>query len=198
MANGDLATRMILGAHQPNFLPWEPFFEKIRACDRFVVLTHVQFVRRQYQSRFEFKGAWHTMSVDAGRGLIVDKRYVAPMEDWARIKRRLPGHRDALAFFDDLVNSNLVNTNVGIIRRICTRLGIKTEIVLDHPTELRATARLVELCKRYGATTYLSGPSGPTYMDMSVFEAAGIGVEVQNSTGKRPAVELLATLGGLL
>ena len=48
-----------------------------------------------------------------------------------------------------------------------------SEIVND----LSSTELLVEICKNLNATTYLSGPSGRDYLDIQLFDAAGIKVE---------------------
>src|ERR1041385_3716341 len=42
---------MIVAAHQPNFLPWLGFFDRIRKADLFVLADHVQFERQNYQNR---------------------------------------------------------------------------------------------------------------------------------------------------
>jgi hypothetical protein len=43
----------------------------------------------------------------------------------------------------------------------------------------RATWRIIQICKEVGADTYLSGPSGRDYMDLSLFKKAGIAVDFQ-------------------
>jgi hypothetical protein len=37
---------MMLTGHQPNYLPYPGFFEKVARADRFVVVDDVQFVKR--------------------------------------------------------------------------------------------------------------------------------------------------------
>ncbi len=54
---------MIISIHQPNFMPWNPFFEKIQQSDMFVCLTQCQFEKNGYQNRFNFNDKWYTMSV---------------------------------------------------------------------------------------------------------------------------------------
>jgi hypothetical protein len=81
---------MRIAIHQPNFIPWYPFFQKMAAVDIFVLMIHCQFEKGKYQNRFQLNGRWHTMSVDHGLDPIIDKRYVRFQEDWDRIKRQLP------------------------------------------------------------------------------------------------------------
>jgi hypothetical protein len=132
--------------------------------------------------------------MSAGQSLepLFAKQYRRPHEDWARIKRRLPAYERELSLFDEDICASLVECNMRILHRLLELLEIRTEIVVDYPTELSSTARLVDLCKHYGATTYLSGPSGAKYMDEELFRAAGILVEYQQPTAqRRAAIELL-------
>ena len=80
---------MVISIHQPNFMPWYPFFQKIQKCDKFVILTHCQFEKNGYQNRFNFNDDWYTMSVKKGLEPIKDKIYLNPKNDWDRIKNRL-------------------------------------------------------------------------------------------------------------
>ena len=157
---------MIVSIHQPNFMPWLPFFRKIQACDVFVILTNCQYEKNGYQNRFNKNGAWYTMSVKSGMLPINQKLYANPLEDWNKIKRTFPN----LNIFDEYITSSLADTNIKIIRKIAAILGIKTRIELDWPTSATSTARLVEICKQFGATEYLAGASGGNYMDAQMFD----------------------------
>jgi hypothetical protein len=148
------------------------------AADLLVLLGHVQYEKGGYQSRFNCGGRWRSMAVERHGGrLIADKRYQDPARDWGRIKRALPHHADKLARWDIHVCPSLLRTNARILMNIAAELGIGTPVVLDGPTALTGTARLVEICQVHGATRYLSGPSGRHYLDLSLFERAGIGVD---------------------
>ena len=184
---------MIVGVHQPNFFPYEGILDKIRRCDRFVLLGHAQFSPGNYHNRFDLLGRWYTMSVNHALEPLAAKRYRDCARDWATIKRRIhPRYAAVLDGFDDCVVDRLVETNAAIIRRICERVGIQTEIVMDYPTDLGRTERLVDLCRHYGATAYLSGASGPKYLDFDLFGGAGIDVAVHDGAARRAAVEVLA------
>ena len=42
---------MVLSAHQPAFLPWPGYFDKINKADVFVILDDVQFERNSFVNR---------------------------------------------------------------------------------------------------------------------------------------------------
>lgn len=185
---------MRVSIHQPNFLPWYPFFEKMRSVDVFVLLGHCQFEKGKFQNRFRLHDQWHTMSVNHGLEPIVDKRYTSFQKDWSGIKSRLPQLSHVLCAFDEDIQESLHDTNVAIIRKIARLLEISTQIEMDSPTTTRATDRLVELCLKHGATTYVAGTSGGHYMELEKFERAGIKVETQDlsSLDRRHTLEILA------
>ena len=185
---------MIVAIHQPNFMPWYPFFQKIAAADVFCILTHCQFEKNNYQNRFHQNGRWHTMSVNKGLEPIKDKRYVSPENDWNRIKVNLKDYEPILTMFDDLIMDNLASTNIAIIRTMCRLLKIETKITTDWETELMGTERLVEICSSLGATTYLAGSGGSRdYLDVSLFAESGIDVRFQDEIDmiKVPTLEIL-------
>lgn len=184
---------MRIAIHQPNFVPWMPFFQKMAAVDVFVVLARCQFEKGKYQNRFRLQDQWFTMSVNHGLEPIIDKRYVRPKEDWEMIMRRLPQFAFTLSQFSSCIESELWSTNLKIILAIAARLDIKTQIILDPISSLKGTDRLVEICKILEADTYLAGQSGAHYMEPQKFADAGIKVEYQDlaKADKRHSLEVL-------
>jgi hypothetical protein len=181
---------MIVSIHQSNFVPWYPFFQKIDQSDIFVIMGHCQFEKNNFQNRFNLNDKWHTMSVNKGLEPIVNKRYLNPEKDWNRIKVNLKQYSPVLDELDDCISDNLFETNVSIIKKLCVMLDIQTEIVTDYPTDLKRTERLVDICKHYGATKYLSGPSGKNYLDLSQF-GDSIDVMYQSDQEKKSVLETL-------
>jgi hypothetical protein len=182
---------MIISIHQPNFLPWCQYFEKISKSDIFVILKHCQFEKNNYQNRFYFNNDWQTMSVNKGNDIIIEKKYTQPNYDWNKIKKRLFKYQKQLSIFDECITENLSETNICIIKKICNILKIKTKIVCDYPSNLSKTERLLDLCKFYGAAKYLSGPSGINYLDINIFESEKIDVEFFKSDNKKHILEIL-------
>ena len=181
---------MRIGIHQPNFLPWYPFFQKIKSVDRFVILTHCQFEKNNFQNRFDLNGRWHTMSVKKGLESINKKLYIDSEKDWRKIKINLSEYKNILEQFDSCISDDLTKTNICIIKKMCELLSIETEIVVDYPTKLKSTDRLVDICKHYGATEYLSGGGGARqYLDVESF--GNINVCFQEEINKIHSLEFL-------
>jgi hypothetical protein len=182
---------MIVTIHQPNFMPWYPFFQKIEQSDIFVILTNCQYEKNGFQNRFFLNNQWNTLSVYKGLENINLKRYVDSKRDWNRIKKSLYKYNELLEPIDYMISDNLMQTNIDIINYFIKKLNIKTKIVFDYPTELKSTDRLVDLCENYGATTYLAGIGGKDYLDHSLFEKKGIQVMYQENMNKIHTLEYL-------
>lgn len=184
---------MIVTIHQPNFMPWYPFFQKMKQADIFVVLTHCQFEKNGFQNRFNIDGTWKTMSVYKGLRAIREKRYVNARRDWDKIKMSLPDYSSQLELFDDCVSDSLVETNTAIIRKVAHHLGIDTEIVIDYETNTSGTQRLVDLCEYYCADKYIAGTSGKKYLDEALFIEQDIELTYQCETDmiKKSILEVL-------
>lgn len=182
---------MTIAIHQPNLCPRAAYFEKMAQSDLFVTLGHCQFSDTVYQHRFRADNSWFTMSVKhrGYGGLITEKKYDRPHEDWTRIKKSWP----KLEIFDSHISDSLYLMNIHIIHHAKVLLGVKTEIVHDYETHLRGTDRLIDICKTYGATKYLSGISGKNYLDFKLFEQEEIEVIFQDEKkmDKRALVEVL-------
>ncbi len=56
---------MIMAAHQPQYLPWLGYLDKIDRADVFVLLDRVQFKKNEWQNRNRIKraGGWHWLTL---------------------------------------------------------------------------------------------------------------------------------------
>lgn len=74
--------------------------------------------------------------------------------------------------------------NRNFIEAICQYIGIKTRITncWDYKIvgDTTRTARLVTLCQQANATHYLSGPAAKDYIEVPLFDAAGIALQWVN------------------
>jgi hypothetical protein len=151
-------------------------------------MIHCQWEKGKYQNRFHVGEEWNTMSVNHGLEPIRDKKYINYGADWVKITSRY----QKLKVFDRLISNLLWLTNAAIIGTAARDiLSIKTKIVYDYPTDLLGTERLLDICKYYGATEYLSGKSGRNYLDLKQFDEAGIKVSFQDNPDLTPLVHLI-------
>jgi hypothetical protein len=51
-------------SHQPSFLPWVGFWNKLAQCDLYVALCGVPFATHDYQNRVKLAGSWLTLPLD--------------------------------------------------------------------------------------------------------------------------------------
>lgn len=182
---------MIVTIHQPNFIPWYPFFQKMDQADLFILLGNCQFEKNGFQNRFQLENTWNTLSVKKGKNPIIEKKYINPEYDWMKIKKRLFKYKYILNEIDPYISKNLYQTNKNIITYLKTKLNINTPLVEDIPTNLVSSERLLMLCKHYGATKYLAGQGGKDYLNESIFLKEGIEVIYQENLIKKHTIEYL-------
>jgi len=162
---------MLLACHQPNFLPWMPFFEKMHKSDIFVILTEVQFEKNSWTNRCQVNGKWWTNPVNHGNVPIIDKYYTT--------------------------GQSLLNINMQWIYSVANLLAIDTKkIKFDFPTNKKGTERIVEICKKYGADEYLTNPDATkAYLDKKLLNDNGIKLVPFVSKNRKHPFELFSEIG---
>lgn len=191
---------------QTNYVPWKGYFDLLAHADVVVRFDNVQSTKNDWRNRNRIKThngpAWLTIPVGHSNQLRVrdvaisaatwhDKHYRTLSQSYAKAPfagQLLPRLRDWYGEASQLTHLSAVN---GLfLDRICDVLDINPQIVevgallsdAEHDA-LEPSARLVEICRRLGATHYLSGPAAAGYLDGDRFAEAGIGVEWFNYLG---------------
>lgn len=184
---------MILSVHQPQYIPWLGYFDKIDKSDCFVFLDQVQYKPREYQNRnrIRTKNGWLWLTVpviskDLGRQKICDVKINNDTnwqkKHWESLKscyNKAPFFKEYYHFFGSVYSvkwEKLIELNIHIIKYFLHELKIKTS--LYHESEIgtssKATDRIIEICKKLKADTYLSGIGGKAYLEEVKFFQAGI------------------------
>lgn len=187
-----------LSAHQPHFFPWPSYFLKILRSDVFIVLDDVQFRKNYFQNRCEISGVgcnekqWLTLPIKkniSSKSLIKE----IPFSEKFQVNdvllklelsyRESPFYEEVYADLKNLLHSldeNLCDFNIKTLLWCMKILNIQTEVVISSsmgmPIEKNPTQKLVNLCLNYNASSYLSGPGGRNYMDLSLFQENNISV----------------------
>lgn len=184
---------MILAAHQPNFIPWIGYFHKMAQADRFVLADDVQytthgFINRNYIKTRQGK-KWLTVPViTKGKGLQkinevrIDTDQNWEQKHWSTLElsyKYAPYFEYYSDYFQQLYRKKwefLVDLNIELIEFVRTQLKISCPIQLSSELDLvsGATERIVDMGKKTGCKTYLSGASGKKYLDEIQFKKAGI------------------------
>lgn len=181
--------KKVIAIHQPNFCPYEGYFQKMEQADKFILMSECQFEKNGYQNRFKHDGKWYTMSINQALVPIKEKHYANPETDWYKILDQFP----ILNKLNIKPNRHLLSMNLRIIMSAAHKLGITTELGFDFPTKNRSTERLIEIVKYHRGTHYLSGMSGRNYMDMKLWEEAKIEVIFQDEStiSKKSLIQIL-------
>jgi len=186
------------------FIPWIGFFEQVRLADAFVHYDDVQLPQgRSFMSRVQIKtplGAkWLTAPVDRKRSgnAIQDTFYVAG-RDWRDKHLGTLRHCYARAPYFELMfsiaidifsfeSSNLAEFNQHAIELLSAWLGLGTKFIRSSELNIAgsSTQRLVNICRLFGAQTYVTGLGGLRYLDHAQFECFRISVKYMAYTKKR-------------
>lgn len=195
---------------QSNYIPWKGYFDLIAAVDEFILFDDMQYTRREWRNRNVIKTAegpfWLTIPVEVkGRYFqaikdtrVVHGRWAA--KHWTTIRHsysRAAAFEAYGSFLEKLYQEaasrdRLSDVNHLFISAICGTLGIDTKLTwsMDYEVLPGKTERLVSLCEQAGATHYLSGPLARAYMDLTLFERAGIEVTFFDYEGYREYQQL--------
>jgi hypothetical protein len=186
---------------QSSYIPWKGYFDLIRSVDAFILLDDVQFTRRDWRSRNQIKTqhglAWLSIPVHTtGRYTQLIQDTTASDPEWRKrhwlTLRASYGKTPYFERYADRLESlylqasqRLSEINHAFITTICDWLGISTPISWSSDYGVRSvrSQRLLELCTAAAASEYVSGPSAKTYLDVPLFNAAGIAVRFVDYAG---------------
>ena len=183
--------------HQPQYLPWLGYLDKLDRADVFVLLDTVQFKKHEWQNRNRIRTAqgWQYLTVPVLHEFPqrLDRVRINNQTDWRRKHlqaldihyRKAPHYDRYVPQFRELYAGDwdlLAPLNGAILGLLAEAWGITTKVLSAGQFAAREeqTGRLVDLCKAVGADCYLAGAGGRDYMNLQEFEAAGITVEFQD------------------
>ncbi len=188
---------MLVGIHQPHYLPWLRYFEKIAHCDAFIVLDTVQFSKNGWQNRNKIKSpAGATLLTAPVRASLDQALHEVRLDSgspWPKKHRRsieqnygkAPYFTEHRAFLEEVYArewAHLAQLNRFMLEYFVEALGIGTPITYASDLDVPGTAteRLVNLVEAVGGDAYYSGAFAlEAYLDAPTLEAAGIRLELQ-------------------
>ena len=199
-------TRMIVSAHQTNFLPGMSVVEKIRSADACIFLDEVTYSPHGWTNRNRMPdGSWLTVPVESGAMYQpLNRVRISDSRDWRRqhckTLRQHYGHT-ADAICDEIQRPYrlLIGLNLACLQILLADSDTSwhfqshldggrtvTAVSDDREELLPISARLALMVAELGGTTYLSGPSGRNYLNEQPFHDLGITVEYWQHQGANP------------
>lgn len=195
---------MIVTLHQPHFLPWLGYLDRMLEADLFIVLDDVQFERRGYQNRTRIlcdgEARWFTVPVVQRSQLErIDEKRIdntpSGNDRWWGPKhyqtlcyayRKAPYfglYAERLRELLETPHERLLDLNLRAIEFLRGALGIRTPLAKSSQIGAggRKSELLLNLCRAVGATVFLGGMGGSReYLDVAAFEESGIEVRWQS------------------
>ena len=190
---------MIISIHQPAYLPWLGYFDKIVRSDIFVFLDSVQYQKNSYQNRNKLRGPqgsfWLTVPTKSKghMGSILRDTLIDDAQAWRtkHLKTIENNYKKATHFKECFPKfKELLSTSESNLAELCwhqlhfwlKEFNIKTKVVRSSEVPITSTKSdlVLDLCKHFCADRYLSGALGKNYLDEGSFGVAGITVTYQD------------------
>jgi len=180
---------MIVSIHQPNFMPWLGFFDKVNKSDAFIFLTaSVRSKGDKYLTRARIlnHSKEQFLTIPLGAKEIAINQLKMPDENSWKVKmlNKIHGAYQGSIFFDEiygdielLIMSDAEyysSFSIDFIKFMLKKLAIDTVLHIDSDFKNNfgaSNARNISLCKVVGGHSYLSGSGAHAYIDERLFKA---------------------------
>lgn len=179
---------------QPYLFPYLGYWQLLAAVDKFVLLDDVNYINRGWINRNRIavngKPAWLTVPLQGASqnrqiceiDIVVDNGWKEKMRRMvAEAYAQAPESSTVMALFDQWLNGACGNLSAALhesVTLVARRLGITTNIVPSsrvYPkNDLKGQERILDICRREGASVYVNPPGGQDIYDAETFRRAGI------------------------
>ena len=182
---------MKVSIHQPNYLPWLGFFNKVSQCDTYVVFDDVQYpMGKDFHNRNQIKTnngkTWLTIPV-VGKSerrkfneiQIKDngwnEKHLNNIKNFYSKTKYFNEYYPDLEKFYTNTYDKLIDLNMDMNKWFFKLLNIDTEIVYSSKlcdNDLRGLDKIIYILKKINTTRYITsnGPGASRYIDESVFK----------------------------
>jgi len=179
---------MILSGHQANYLPYPGLFSKIFHSDCFIYVNNVEFEHYSWQSRNRIIGESNYIVLTVPTLKNKSSRLIKDIEidnktNWKdkHFKsidinyKKSSYFKKYIKFFEKLYSKEwkkICDLNIYITNFVIKELDISTKIIYDtnYSFEKKKTERLIEMCQKTNADTYLSNLGSQSYVDLYLFK----------------------------
>jgi hypothetical protein len=179
---------------QPEYMPWSVRMSQYLQCDVLVVYDTAQYVKHDFgnRNRIRVGDSWKWLTVPVvAHGFPAFKDVQIASKSWARTHletirhsySKAPHFQDVFPCVEDVLRhdwSMLLDLQLAVLKMHFELLNVRPSIVCFSDLDIKSTERvekLIEVCQMFGASTYLSGASAASYLDVDKFAASGLTVE---------------------
>ncbi|WMW23241.1 WbqC family protein [Methanolobus mangrovi] len=186
---------MIVGIHQPNYLPYIGFFDKLKKSDIFILYDDAQFSKGDFHHRNKIRtpngSKWLTVPVEKKlisinkirirNDLLIgnNKWNISHLGDIQNNYSKAPFYQKFITELENIYNEDydfLVDLNMRLIQFLSDSFNIKTKIVCssEFGFNSKSTSKILDLVDAVGGNKYLSGSCGKNYLEIEQFDRCGI------------------------
>jgi hypothetical protein len=185
---------MKVAIHQPQYIPWLPYFLKIQNSDLFIFLDNVSFQKNGIQNRNKIKtsqGAqWLTVPVIQKLGQEINETPINNKVNWRHkhwqaIKQcygKTSGFLKHQKELEDIYLTKwsfLGELNIELTKLMMKWMDINTKVLKSSELHSKGKASdlVLNLCLEVEADIYVSGTGAVSYLNQSQFLDAGVSIE---------------------
>jgi hypothetical protein len=186
--------------HQPNFLPFIGFFQKMALSDVFVILDTVQYSHDSYtqRTRIRTKDGWMWLTIPINKKYKFHQIKDILLPDYIKWRKKhtlsLISHYSKCPFFDErfILEYYSESSNLKTLQQfneygifyLKEKFKINTKILKASELKIgetfNSTDLLIEIVKKICGEVYISGSGGAKYLDESQFKKASIELQYFN------------------
>jgi hypothetical protein len=172
---GNFSPPVTVSIHQPNYIPWLGFFDKIMNSDIYVIFDDVQYPRgKDFANRNQIKTnngkLWLTIPIKDKGSLkkwnniqYIDNgwkdKHLKNIESFYKKTKYFEKYYTELVKIFSSKHDYLIDLNVDLIKFILQQLNIKTKIIYSSDIETNKTGldKILHILNELNATHYISG-----------------------------------------
>lgn len=189
---------MKIAIHQPHYLPWVPYFDKIAKCDLFIFLDDVEFSKGSFQNRCEIPTThgdkYLTVPLLKHKSdERIDKLVIAEQHNWRRkhlrtlemFHSKLEHYNVVMTMVRNILGTpttNFAQLSMNFVVTMCEMLGINVDFVCASEFKVKGkkTEKIIKLCEEVDGDEYISGPDTKNYLDVGLMREHCIEVTWQD------------------
>lgn len=185
---------MIVSIHQPDYLPWLGYFNKIALSDVFIFLDDAQFSTDNIHNWNRIKSPQGELKikipVEQKLGYKINEVRTKDELGWrekhlksiSMFYKRAPFFDEIFPAFNEVMMKgypDISKLNEAIIQYFCDGFEIKTKLLLSSDFDLSTIKeeRVIDLTKTVGGTIYYSGNGAKAYQIEEHFTNKGLKLE---------------------